>query len=275
MRKTTLLKIFLTILLLAVLLFKVTVFDITRVILSLQPVYLAGALLLVPVLLVLRTWRWNLLLGSVGIVLPFPETLKVLIIGNFYGLVTPGRIGELGRAYHLNEKKVLTLPTVVLEKIIDIWTLTGLSLVTFFFYFSKNTLIIAIIILCCGALPAATFLLMHTKTVSFFGSVAGIRQEDSEQFVGNFRRLIHNYRLVGFSFGISLVYYGVAYLLGYLITVSAGFDPVVSITLPLIVLMGNIPLTIAGIGLRESIGSVAFIYLGETAADGFVFKRYQ
>lgn len=271
MKKTTLLKIFFTGLLLAVLLFKVNIFDIVHCALSLNPLYLTGALLLVPVLLILRTWRWNLFLGSVGIHLPFFESLKVLLIGNFYGLITPGRIGELGRAYHMNEKKVITLPTVILEKIIDIWTLIGLSLVTIFFYFPDNSIMIGIIILCCIALPAAILLLMNEKILQGIAGVFGIRKEESSQFSENFRGLINNYSLVVFSFFISLIYYCIAYLLGYLIIVSAGFNPVVFITLPIIVLMGNIPLTIAGIGLRESVGSVAFVYLGETAANGFVF----
>jgi hypothetical protein len=42
--------------------------------------------------------------------------------------------------------------------------------------------------------------------------------------------------------------------------------------LPIVVLMGNIPITISGLGLRESIGSLCFVLLGESAANGFVFS---
>ena len=271
MKKSTLLKILLTGLLLIVLFFKVSISDIIQITLSMNPVYFAGAILLVPILLILRTWRWKFFLCSVGICLPFCESLKVLLIGNFYGLITPGHIGEIGRAYHMNEKKVITLPTIILEKIIDICTLIGLSLVTILFYFPENSIMIVIIIACGIAIPAGIILLTNKKIVYFISKLFGIHKEESDQFSDNFRSLISNYSLVGFSFFISLIYYCVAYLLGYLVILSAGFNPVVFITLPIIVLMGNIPLTIAGIGLRESVGTLTFVYLGENAANGFVF----
>jgi glycosyltransferase 2 family protein len=271
MRKSTLLKIFLTGLFLAVILVKVSVFDIARVMLSLNPFYFAGAVLLVPMLIFLRNLRWNLFLRSAGVDIPLFQSLKVLLIGNFYGLITPGHIGEIGRAYHMDEKKVITLPTIVLEKIIDICTLTGLSLVTILVFFPTHSVMVAIIILCCVAVPVGIFLLMNKKIVHFIIRFFGIGRDESGQFAGNLKGLVTNYKLVGFSFFITLIYYITAYVLGYLIIRSAGFNPAVFITLPIIVLMGNIPLTIAGIGLRESVGSVLFIYLGETAADGFVF----
>ena len=271
MKKSTIFKIFLTILLLAVLVIKVNFFEILSIIYSLNLFYLIGALSLVPVLYVIRTVRWNIFLHSVGITLPFIQSLKILLIGNFYGLITPGKVGELGRAYHLNEKKVLTIPTIIMEKLIDIFTLIILSLLTIIFYFQKSTFMQGGIFLCSIAVIISIFLLTNKKAVFFIAKLFNINQENSEQFAENLQELLQNYLVIGYAFLLSLVYYLVAYLLGYLIIFAAGFNPMVLITLPIIVLMGNIPITISGLGLRESIGSLSFIYLGDTAANGFVF----
>jgi hypothetical protein len=104
------LKIFLTLALLGVLFLKVDFFEIIQIFLSLNIFYLIGALFLVLVLYMIRTLRWNLFLRSFSITLPFLQSFKILLIGTFYGLVTPGKIGEVGRAYHMDEKKVLTVP---------------------------------------------------------------------------------------------------------------------------------------------------------------------
>jgi len=271
MKKSTIFKIFLTILLLAVLVIKVNFYEILSIIFSLNIFYLIGALSLVPVLYVIRTVRWNIFLHSVGINLPFIQSLKIILIGNFYGLITPGKVGELGRAYHLNEKKVLTIPTIIMEKLIDIFTLIILSLLTIIFYFQKSTFMQGGIFLCSIAVIISIFLLTNKKAVFFIAKLFNINQENSEQFAENLQELLQNYLVIGYAFLLSLVYYLVAYLLGYLIIFAAGFNPMVLITLPIIVLMGNIPITISGLGLRESIGSLSFIYLGDTAANGFVF----
>jgi len=271
MKKSTIFKFFLTILLFAVLVIKVNFYEILSIIFSLNIFYLIGALSLVPVLYVIRTGRWNMFLHSFGINLPFIQSFKIILIGNFYGLITPGKVGELGRAYHLNEKKVLTIPTIIMEKMIDIFTLIILSLLTIIFYFQKSTFMQGGIFLCSIAVIISIFLLTNKKAVYFIAKLFNINQENSEQFTENLQELLQNYLVIGYAFLLSLVYYLVAYLLGYLIILAAGFNPIVLITLPIIVLMGNIPITISGLGLRESIGSLSFIYLGDTAANGFVF----
>jgi glycosyltransferase 2 family protein len=271
MKRSSFLKIFLTGILLTVLLIKVDITEVVQIFLNLNPVYLMGALFLVPFLYYIRTVRWNKLLHALNITVPLPIAYKILLIGSFYGLVTPGRIGELGRAYHLNEKKVFTIPTVILEKFVDIFTLVILSLLTALFYFQNYSIIQITIFFFVIAVTIGLFSLTNDTLIFFMAGLFKVNPDQSNQFVRTINELLHNYPLMGYSFLLSLVYYGLSYVLGYLVILSAGFDPIVLITLPIIVLMGNIPITISGLGLRESIGSITFIYLGETGADGFVF----
>jgi uncharacterized protein (TIRG00374 family) len=271
MRRITVLKIFLTIILLGIIFSKISPFEVLRILSSLDPVYLAGALLLVPALIILRTLRWNLFLDHCGIVLSFLASLKILLIGTFYGLVTPGHFGEIGRVFHISERKAITLPTVILEKGTDLCTLIGLSALTVLVFFPGNIGFVIPIALCFVAVTAGFLLLSDEKIIGLIAKSAGIGKDDSQQFSNALQSMAGNMPLMATSFILSLMYYAVAGLIGYLVAVSAGFNPVVFITIPLIVLIGNIPLTIAGLGLRESVGSLAFSILGENAADGFVF----
>ncbi len=271
MKKTVLLKFFFTGLLLTVIFFKINIHDVSNTILSLNPVYTAAAILLVPVLILLRTLRWNLFLNFGGIVLPFSESLKALLIGNFYGLITPGHLGEIGRAFHLDERKVITLPTIILEKSVDICTLLGLSLITILIFFPENFMLKLIIVLYCSAIFAGYFLMLNKNVMQHLAGLVGIDEKDSELFSVTIHSMVWNFPLLGLSFFLSMIYYFIAYMIAYLVIIAAGFDPITCITLPIIILIGNIPLTIAGLGLRESVSSVAFTYLGESAVDGFVF----
>jgi uncharacterized protein (TIRG00374 family) len=269
--KTTLIKILLTAAFLAILFFKIDPSMIIQIISGLNLVYLAGSIAIVPILYGIRAFRWKIFLHSMGISIPFLRLSEVLLIGNFYGLITPGKLGELGRAYHINEKKSLTLPTIVMEKIVDLYTLIILSFVTIFFYFQDQAVLQIGIILCVLAISAGTLLLANASFIRYMARIFRLDPKHSEQFVSVFNSLIRKYPTIGYAFVISLIYYLAAYLLGYFVILSAGFDPIVIITLPIIVLMGNIPITISGLGLRESIGSLSFLYLGQPSAEGFVF----
>ena len=272
MKKTIILKIFLTLLLLAVLFLKVNIFEILRIACTLDLIYIFGALILVPILYIVRATRWNMFLYSVGIIVPFHISLEVLLIGNFYGLITPGKIGELGRAYHISEEKVLTIPTIIIEKIIDIFTLVCLSLITIVIYFQDNSFMQIGILLCTLAIFLGIFLLINKKFIFFTAKFFNIEREDCKKFFENSQKILYNFPLLAGAFLLSLVYYSLCYLIGYFIILSAGFNPMAVITLPIIILMGNIPLTISGLGLRESIGSLTFLILGESAANGFIFS---
>jgi len=272
MKNSTILKIFLTILLLVILVIKVDFIEVIRITASLNLFSIVSALALVPVLYAIRAIRWNIFLRSVDVVIPLSQSYKVLLIGNFYGLVTPGKIGELGRAYHMNEKKVVTLPTIIMEKIADICTLICLSVLTVILFFQNNSYMLIGTILCAVVIIFGLFILTNKKIILYITSFLKTDQDNSRQFTENLQGLLRNYPVIGNAFLMTIVYYLVAYVLGYLIILAAGFDPIVLITLPIIVLMGNIPLTISGLGLRESIGSLSFVYLGDTAANGFVFS---
>jgi glycosyltransferase 2 family protein len=80
------------------------------------------ALLSTAVIVVGRVFRWKLLLGSAGYGISHKKSLMALLAGQALNLIYPARVGDLSRAYLLDETgqgRVYILGTVVLEKLFD------------------------------------------------------------------------------------------------------------------------------------------------------------
>lgn len=82
-------------------------------------------------LMVLRAYKWHCLMSAVGN-FRFQQSMRTLLGGCALGLITPGRIGELGRCIFVRKRErtpvgILTL----LDRALDFWalvTLVGASL---------------------------------------------------------------------------------------------------------------------------------------------------
>jgi uncharacterized protein (TIRG00374 family) len=90
-----------------ILLYLIYSLDIEKIIfafLSIPPIYIIiSGLLSIPVLL-LRNIIWQLILKEQKLNIKFIKSLKYLIIGYFYGTVTPGYYGQLVRILYLKEE---------------------------------------------------------------------------------------------------------------------------------------------------------------------------
>ncbi len=272
MKKSTALKIGLTALLFLILFTRIRPSEIFTTFESLNISYLIPALLTVVVLFLIRTYKWEVLLRSTGITRPFFELLKILIIGVFYGAVTPGKVGELGRVYHLKENRIVALSTVFVEKITDVLALVVLGSVSIALFFNNQSMMPYIIVACAIIVICGTAVLVNRKCLLLASRLFKVNEEHVDTFVTSCRNQLTNPGLLSIVILSTFSYYGIAYLLGYFLLLALNADVNAVIALPLIILMGNIPITISGLGLRESVGSYCFLQLGETAANGFAFS---
>lgn len=272
MRITHFIKLCLTIILLIVLFTKVNLPDVIEILSSLQVTYYIIALVFVPILYIIRTFRWKILLESIEIRDSFINLYKVLIIGVFYGLITPGKVGELGRAYHLSGKKTKIIPTIIIEKITDIFALILLSIVTIHLFFNNYSWFKLLILVFIFILIFGIWLLSSRRITYLLVKPLRIQKENVDKFVGSFLKIIQNKNIMFKTFILAFGYYLVNYIAAIFLLASLDIDPSVVIVLPLVILMGNIPLTISGLGLRESVGAVCFIVLGQSGAYGVSFS---
>jgi hypothetical protein len=83
---------------------------------------LASLLLGVPALL-LRSWRWRILLASDGAGMSFGEVNAIFAYSVFVGTATPGRLGEFFKLVHLTRRGVQlgrALASVLLDRLLDV-----------------------------------------------------------------------------------------------------------------------------------------------------------
>ena len=60
-----------------------------------------AALLFIPLMIAVKAMRWRLLLQAQGVEYPLGKCIEVYSIGIFWGIVTPGRLGDFVKVLYL------------------------------------------------------------------------------------------------------------------------------------------------------------------------------
>jgi uncharacterized protein (TIRG00374 family) len=104
------------------LLWRVSFHDLATALASANPVWFIPAVAIFFGMFALRAWRWSILLGGTR----FAATWHANMIGYFFNMTLPLRLGEIARAYVVskNEKVTMTraLSAVVVERLLDLGT---------------------------------------------------------------------------------------------------------------------------------------------------------
>lgn len=232
---------------------------------NLNPWYLILSFALIPIYLLVFTYKWSLILKKQGIHLRLWYLTKLYLIGNFYGTITPARAGSLIRAYYLKNK--INRPfgacasSIVLERVMDLSVifitaiLGGLLLLH---YFSAQILLEVIIafILFFGA-----FLFFLSKKRSefifkifysfFIPARFKSRVMDSfNSFYSNIPKLT---KLIA-PFLFTFVNWMIIFLASFIIAKALSIKVPLHYFIPLYALatiVSIIPITISGLGTRE------------------------
>ena len=114
--------------------------------------FLLGFLLIIPAISV-RALRWRELVNSIGTRITKKTSIIIFTKGLFWGVITPGKLGEFYRAKYLTEQSNISLDkaffTVVFDKTIELFTAVLLSIpavLVLFYLFDVNILLIAMIL---------------------------------------------------------------------------------------------------------------------------------
>ncbi|MFV9507393.1 MAG: lysylphosphatidylglycerol synthase transmembrane domain-containing protein [Oscillochloridaceae bacterium umkhey_bin13] len=88
------------------------------------------SLLLMPPFVMIKSWRWLRLLREMGIDLKFSTASALYTVGLFYGATTPGQAGDLLKAVYLRERGHPLPPamlSVVLDRLFDLLIMAALG----------------------------------------------------------------------------------------------------------------------------------------------------
>jgi uncharacterized membrane protein YbhN (UPF0104 family) len=220
-----------------------------------------------------RARRWSLLLERSGVRLPALECYRLTLVGTFYGLATPGRVGEFARILHVGAPRSDTLPSVVWDRVVDVLILEALCIPAFV------------------AVPAwrgpllwmyATIVLVTVCGIALLSSPAALRGLTSvvpwlarplrrwtEHSPGLLRRGVSG---AGILWG--LFFYAIMYVVATLLLrdLAPGASLRLVIGQPVIALLGNLPVALSGLGLREQVSAALFEQFGAGAATGAAYS---
>lgn len=238
-----------------------------------RPGTLALAIALTFVAYAGRAQRWAGLLARAGLRVRARACYVLTLLGTGYGLVTPGRVGEFARVLHLDLPRARTLASVVWDRVTDVLLLEALGLPAFLL------------------VPAwrGPLLWLFAAIVAATGAVVAVLESDALQRVaarglpftaGPIARWQEASRgtLTSSAFAVGLAgglfFYVVSSLAAFLLAreIAPGAPPTLVFALPLIALLGNLPVAFSGLGLREQVSAVLFRGLGLGVATGPVFS---
>ncbi len=90
-------------------------------------IFVLGAMAITATIILVKIVRWQIILESIKIKLPIMQIAGPYTASLFVSNITPGRVGEPIRSYYLKKTHghsiTSTLPSVVLERLLDISTL--------------------------------------------------------------------------------------------------------------------------------------------------------
>jgi glycosyltransferase 2 family protein len=95
---------------------------------NVDPIWVGLAMLIYVAVLLLRAWRWQIILRPVAAI-PGPTVARALLVGYGLNAILPARLGELFRAEFLKRSfgmnRVAALASIVVERLFDGLTVVG------------------------------------------------------------------------------------------------------------------------------------------------------
>lgn len=220
-----------------------------------------------------RAMRWSALLERAGVRVGLGESYRLTLIGTFYGLVTPGRLGEFARVLHLDVPRARTLPSVLWDRLGDVLLLELLAIPAFVMLDAWHgpllwgylAIVVATVLLVAALDSRAMLEAMSTRAPWLAARIGPWRAGAA----GVLRSRAFVRGLAGGLFFYALNFLGAWLLLRDL---APGSPPALALIFPVIILLGNLPIAFGGLGLREQVAAAAFAGVGAPVAAGPVFS---
>jgi len=223
------------------------------------------AIFCILVLLLLRAYKWHCLMAAVGN-FRLRQSLRTIFGGFGLGLITPGRIGELGRCIFVRkDERTLVAILTMLDRCLDFWALLTLLGASLFLVVSNPAAIFG----------AAVWIALLPILLGAPGLVAHLSH--ASRAARRFRHLRGNLTEVATALPpLQMLKYAIMSLGAMWIELSSfffllrAFSPTefasAVATYPYIVLAGDLPISFSGVGVRE--GAAALLLSSYSVPSG-------
>lgn len=231
------------------------------------------AMLCSAAMLVLKSWRWSLLLRHADLSNPLSTVMRYFLVGNFLGLATPARVGDFAKALYLAGRGGNSFAragaTIFVDRLLDVSVLAILGMSVLLQ--SRGRLIMLPLVLIALLVPllAAKRRLGERLLRRVFRKIAPGAHRDrvGDEFDAFYRqvsslltrgRLILPFALTVFSY--ALIILGVSRIAEGL-RVELPLDFVAS-SVVLAIFVALLPISVGGLGSREAVLIACFAQRG-------------
>lgn len=223
-----------------------------------------------------KALRWNLLCKAYKIPISIRFSFRVFLVGTFLGFTTPGRMGELFRAYYLKEQGhplSKSVFSVIIDRLIDLIFLFFFVVISAIFLELKYGIIdqvfqiqsylpMIIIGLFIAILVVGWF---FVKKMSWYHNLNERIKEYKSAFLSldlsfTDKVLLIAYTLIGLFIG-----YGLFYYLALCLNINIGFFDILACAF-FVSMIQLLPISILGIGTRD-ITLIYFFHLNSISAE--------
>lgn len=272
----------------AIFIYLIYALDIEKIIdaiLSIPPIFILFSLSLTIPRVIIRNYAWQLIQKEQRIRISFLQSLKVFLIGYFYGSITPAYVGQLMRVPYMKEKTKepygkLFVNTVI-ENVIHTLSLYGMMFFGALLVIGTipELLTLTTIWIIVLALILLYFIKKERGEKLFFSLVKYLipkkLKQHFNQFVYTFYTDFPQIKKLIAPFILGLFTWIIIFSQEYIIVLALGLDiPYLYFLLlfPIANFAGFIPITFAGIGTRELTSIFLFSTLyAVTEENVFVF----
>jgi len=214
----------------------------------------------------LESLKWYSILRYQGIKIDFPYIFRVNFISQYYGAITPGKVGSLMKAVYLRKKLnkplAFTSSSVMIDRILDLIVVAGMASVglliladAFFIDFNKTIILIALVLAGCLILLNKNLTKVFLKIAYTYFAPNKYKfklREGFYNFYDNFPKA-QNFII---PFLITAAIWVFMYSIHYLFALAFSITQIPFIPFIMINALGTIialiPITISGLGTREA-----------------------
>ncbi len=264
--------------------------NIAKALAAVKPFYFVAALLTIPLIILIKGFKWHLIIRAHGLNYSLIDSCSTNLIGAYLGIITPGRIGEIMRVFYLKEKTgnfPVSLLTVFIDRFFDLLTILFFGIIGGFLL--SRWLDVKIAILSYPVLFVLFFVLIapmlkagYAKTVAkplfdFFTPERYKPQlrsgfNDVNQGLKTFTRSKREIFIVAivamFAWIVEVVQ---AYFLALSLDLAIPFVFIFAIS-PFVTLIVLAPISISGLGTREALLIYLLSLLGISADRSVAFS---
>lgn len=266
------LKIFVSIALIAYLLSGTDYSAVYSSLVSAKPVYLFLAFITLLIGKILSGYRWQMLLASQEIRIPLRSLIASLFVGQFFNSFLPTTIGgDAVRAYDTavaSNESVKSVTTVFMDRLIGVIALVMLAVlaipIAYIMGEDVNYYLLSVLILFLFCLAGLLIVLNNSLTRGLADALQGMGLSRIADQVWKINTSIQEMRsdnkILWIAFGVSILLQINVVIFHYLISLSLSLDvPLIYyfIIVPVALTVLIVPFSINGIGIREGI----FVYL--------------